>query len=89
MINMTKTSSERLAVMETKINSIEKTNEEQSGVLKRIEDKLDHVIECKADKTEVDSVRNKVNKVIYGAMTGLILLLITTVGFLLRYNLFK
>jgi len=86
---MAKTNTERLAVMETKISSIETTNEAQNNVLVRIETKLDHVIETKADKTEVDTVRHKVNKVIYGAMTGLILLLITTVGFLLRYNLFN
>ena len=86
---MAKTNTERLAVMETKISSIETTNEAQNNVLVRIETKLDHVIETKADKTEVDTVKHKVNKVIYGAMTGLILLLITTVGFLLRYNLFN
>ena len=84
-----KTQQERLAVMETKIDSIEKTSEAQNCVLVRIETKLDHVIETKADKAEVETVRNKVNKVISGAMTGLILLLITAVGFLLRYNLFK
>ena len=84
-----KTQVERMAVIETKISSIEKTNEAQNKVLERIEHKLDDVILNKADKSEVESVRNKVNKVIYGAMTGLILLLITAVSFLLKYNLFK
>ena len=75
--------------METKISSIEKTNEEQNGVLKRIEEKLDHVIETKADKAEVQSVRDKVNKMTYGAITGLIALLITACGFLIKYTLFN
>ena len=75
--------------METKIISIEKTNDKQNIVLERIEGKLDHVIETKADKTEVENVRNKINKITYGAMTGLIVLLITAVGFLLRYTVFK
>ena len=86
---MSKTNAERMIVMETKIISIEKTNDKQNIVLERIEGKLDHVIETKADKTEVENVRNKINKITYGAMTGLICLLITAVGFLLRYTIFK
>ena len=75
--------------METKIISIEKTNESQNVILKSIESKLDHVIECKADKEEVNKIRDKINSITYGSMTSLVILLITAIGFLLRYTLFK
>lgn len=76
-------------VIETKIDSIEKQNQDQYNILSKIEGKLDSVIECKADKTEVDMLRTKVNTITWQVMTGLIIALVTVVGFLLRYTLFK
>ena len=46
---MTKTEIERLAVVESKIDTIE-------SVVNRMENKLDDAISCKADKTEVESI---------------------------------
>jgi S-adenosylmethionine/arginine decarboxylase-like enzyme len=86
---MTKTNTERMAVMETKISSIEKTNEAQNKVLERIENKLDDVILNKADKSEVTIINSKVNAMIYSGMSGLIVILITAVGYLLKYTVFK
>jgi len=86
---MTKTNTERMAVMETKISSIEKTNEAQNKVLERIENKLDDVILNKADKSEVIIINSKVNAMIYSGMSGLIVILIAAVGYLLKYTVFK
>ena len=47
-----KTELERLAIMETKINNVEIT-------VDRIESKLDKVIDCKADKKEVELLRKE------------------------------
>lgn len=83
------TAGERMVAIETKINNIEETNKDQYKLLNKIDGKLDNVISCKADKSEVNILRSKVNKITWQVMTGLIFLLIAVTGFLIRYTLFK
>ena len=78
-----------MAEIRTDVKNIKEENKSQNIVLGRIENKLDHVIECKADKSEVEHIRGKINKITYGAMSGLVFLLITAIGFLLKFTLFK
>ena len=79
-----------------KVANIEKTNELQFNLLEKINIKLDeHIntinksIECKADRIEVTRLESKIDKWTYGVITGLILLLMTSLGFLIKYTLFK
>lgn len=83
------TSGERLVAIETKIKSIEETNHDQYKLLNKIDGKLDAVMACKADKDEVNILREKVNKITWQVMTGLIIALIAVVGFLIKYTLFE
>ena len=88
MVKETKTG-ERLMRLETKVDNIEIHLQEQSNTLGKIEAKFDTVMNCKADKEEVNLLRDKVNKVVYGALISLISVLIGIVAFLLKEQLFR
>lgn len=83
------TAGERIVKIETKIDSIEEQNRIHSNLLNKIETKLDTFMECKADRVEVETIRTKVNNITMGAMASVVTLLITAIGFLLKYTLFK
>lgn len=64
---------ERMARLENKVDNVE-TN------ICTIDNKLDLVLETKADKREVDKLNNK----FWGLAVGTIFILISIVGYLLR-----
>ena len=80
---------ERVAVIENEMKNLNKSNNNQNKILKDIRDKLDYVIEKKADKEEVKSLSARVDKWTYGAIIGIISLLIGAVSFLIKRTLFK
>jgi hypothetical protein len=63
---------ERMAILETKVSRIETTTD-------RIENKLDSVIETKADKCDVDKLNSRLNSLIIFIGTALI----TVAGFVM------
>jgi len=83
------TTGERMVLIENKIDNIEKTNEAQYKLLNRIETKLDDVIQHKAEKTTVDALDERVAKITWQLISGLVVVLIAVLGFLLRYTLFR
>ena len=83
------TNAERMAVIETKINNLETKNKEQYKLLEKIDTKLDNVIENKAEKSEVEAVNEKVNKITWKIMAGFIFMLLTVIGYLLKQALFN
>lgn len=75
----------KMAVIETKIASIEKTNEQQKTLLEKIDKKLDTFTEVKVDKCEFYGFRKQVNRFVL----ALIVSLVGVIGFLIQYTLFK
>ena len=73
---------ERIMRIETKLDNV-------CDNLKTIDTKLDSVYISKADKTEVDCLRNKVNSILWSFFTALIFILIGITGFLLNEMFFK
>jgi len=89
MSKVNPTTGERMVLIENKIDNIEKTNEAQYKLLNRIETKLDDVIQHKAEKTAVDALDERVAKITWQLISGLVVVLIAVLGFLLRYTLFR
>ena len=56
---------------------------------KQSDGKFESIIKHKADKCEVNVLRDKVNKVIYSGLIALISVLIGIVAFLLKEQLFR
>ena len=90
------TTGERLVKIETNMKNIESQNKEQFNLIKEMHTKLDAVIECKACKGDVEKADKKTNerisgmqKVVNRAMIGIIVLLISIVGFLINLEFFK
>lgn len=71
--------SERIVKMETKIDNIEETLKDHTTSLKELHGKFDQAILCKADRTEVNAVKKKINSFMIWAL----LLLIAIVGYLI------
>lgn len=72
---------ERMAIIETKVNNIE-------TILNNVDQKLDDTIKNKADKEEVERIRDKLNKAIWWFFPTIILLLVSLVAFLLKERFF-
>lgn len=83
------TTGERMAVIENEVKGIKEENKLQSSLLNKIDTKLDHIFETKADKDEVLILRQKVNKITWQIMTGLIITLATITAFLIKFTLFN
>lgn len=87
---------ERMAVIETKVDNIEIHLKQQSTTLAKIDTKLDNAIkehqaimDCKADKQEVYTLREKINKIIFTGMSTLIFILVGIVGFFIVEIFFR
>jgi hypothetical protein len=79
---------ERMMKIETKIINIEEHLHLQSKILEKMSTKLDCVVECKADKTDLELLRGKVNTAIFGSIGAVVGLLLGITGFLLKKVLF-
>jgi hypothetical protein len=81
------TQGERMARIETKLEQNSVENTEIKATLSTISSKLDKAIECKADKTELQTLsRNSVSRVevraVYGVF-GFLVLILTVAAFVL------
>lgn len=89
MSKLNPTNGERMAVIENDIKAIKSQNTNQYVLLGKIESKLDSVMVNKADKEEVNILRNKINKIMWQVVTALIVMLVGVVGFLLKQTFFS
>ena len=74
-------------------NNAESNFQEIKSLIKehntRSDEKFENIIKHKADKCEVNSLQDKVNKVIYSGLIALVAFLISIVAFLLKEQLFR
>ena len=80
---------ERIVAIETKMDSTEQATKRQYSLLENIDRKLDNVIKTKADREEVESLRNNVEKLTMRAITTILAILISATAFLIRYTIYS
>lgn len=71
------TNGERMAVLETKMDTV-------INKVTDMDEKLDNTIKNKAEKQEVDSLKDRFYKVVGWSVTTVILLFVSMVAFLLK-----